>query len=372
MKKLVFYPFLLSLAACSNVDLEAQLPDNRPDYKTSTTINPLEIPPDLTQSSMDDTLVVPELSGVDNAQLSDYQKERTGTHQQAGQLTKTLANIHNSGDATWIELANTRPDNVFKDAKSFWTNNGLPLSRIDSNIGIMETDWLEANNNLPRTGISGMLMGLLNGLRDNGVRDKFRTRIDYDGKNTYVYMTHYGATEEAVDEQGKKIKNNKGQKIDPNYTWIASSRNAELEVEMLRRLNLYLQKSGKQSATAAPSQRTKRGTMQFLQLSDGTPALAIDSDFNQAWVMLGIAIDRAGYEISRQDRKNGTYQFAKITDKESGFIFSEVTRSITNYNIGVANNGKQSLAIVRSIDEKAPSVEAAQAILQKISKEIRF
>lgn len=373
MKKLSFFCLISLLFACSNNDILSQLPDNRPDYKQSRTVNPLEVPPDLTQSSVDDRLVVPELSGVNNAQLSAYQNERNGQNQSTTTLESALKNIRRNGDANWIELA-AKPDVVFKDAKNFWLNNGLPLTRVDSNIGIMETDWLATKANLPRSGISRLVAKVLSGLKDNGVRDKFRTRIDYDGKTTYVYMTHYGATEEEVTEQGTKVKgNNKGGNAKTShYAYLASSRNQELEVEMLRRLNLHLQKSGKQIKQAHAGKQSSKAQMQFTTLSDGTPTLVMQSNFNQAWILLGIAIDRAGYEISQQDRKNGTYRFAKITETKTGFIVKQTERSVENYTLGLADQGGRQLAVIRSHNKQPIQQAAARAILQKISQEIRF
>lgn len=374
MKKIISFSLIvLAITACSNADLQSQLPDNRPDYKQSRSINPLEIPPDLTQSSLDDSLVVPELSGVDSANLSDYHKERGGQSNQRA-LEAALKNIHRSGDATWIELSD-KPDVVFKNALNFWRSNGLPLKRVDKNIGILETDWLETQANLPRSGISRLLSAVVSGLKDTGTRDKFRTRIDYDGQKTYVYMTHYGATEEVITAQGKVKKHNGGggSRSTQHYAWLASSRNPELEAEMLRRLNLYLLRSGRLSNKPVVSSANKqKGSMKLTQLADGTPAIVMSADFNQAWSLLGIAIDRAGYELSGQNRKGGTYEFAKITDTESGFILKEVTRQIEAYRISLADQGKQQIAVMRSHNNQPITAAEAQKVLTIISKEIQF
>ncbi len=356
----------LLVTGCANSDLEGKLPDNRPSYKTSKVTNPLEIPPDLTQSSVDDVLAVPELSGVSNANLSTYQNERGVS---AGQnLATSLKNVHHSGDATWVEI-NASPDIVFDHAKSFWTHNGLTLSRVDKNIGIMETDWLEAQTDMPKTGIARLIATVVSPLTDTDMRDKFRTRIDYDGSKTFVYLTHYGASKEEVDLQGKVVKSSI-KKDDQNFAWVASSRNPELEVEMLRRLNLYLNTRGNQNVSATDSGKTS--TIKFTQLSDGTPALVMNTDFNKAWTLLGIAIDRAGYALDGQDRKNGQYSFAKITDKKVGLIIKKIERDIQHYTIGLADQGNQQIAVVRSHNKGAVSADEAKAILQKISQKITF
>ncbi|MGY0399307.1 MAG: outer membrane protein assembly factor BamC [Ostreibacterium sp.] len=369
MNKPIFFITTIALlvSACST-SLESRLPDNRPNYKQSRVVNSLEIPPDLTQLNIDDTLVVPELSAADKTDLSTYQRERNKASKKG--LADSLKNIYRSGDATWIEIAEN-PDKVFNLTKQFWDSNGLPLTRVDKKIGIMETDWLEANNGTPSTGIFGFLSGLMNTITDNGIRDKFRTRIDYDGKKSYVYLTHYGATEQEVNEVNQVVNSKLGSNSDSNnYAWIASSRNAELEVEMLRRLNLYLNRHGQQNTANKVAKQETR--MTFTQLSDGTPALIINGDFNQAWGLLGIAIDRAGYEINSQNRHKGSYNFAQITDKKVGLLIKEIERSVDTYTVGLADQGKRQIAVVRSHDQKPVSVAEAQTVLQKIAKEIQF
>lgn len=372
MKKLILTTIVgMTLTACTNDDILNAIPDNRPDYRTSSTINPLEVPPDLTQSSIDDSLKVAELSATSNASLADYSSERSADGRSANSLEKSLKNIQSSGDATWIEI-DAKPSETFENIKRFWLNNGLKLSRVDANIGIMETDWLQNKSDLPTSGISALLSRAVSGLVDDGVRDKFRTRVDYDGQRSYVYLTHYGASEKRIDESGRVIRsdNLKNKGID-DYTWVADSRNPELEVEMLRRLNLFLLKSGRQAAVT-PTAEKKQGNIRFAQLSDGTPALMIDASFNRSWLLLGIAIDRAGYNLIGQTRKNGLYSFEKVTERKTGFIIKKTERDIESYQIGLADQGDKQIAVVRRVNNQQPTVEQATAILQKISQEIQF
>ena len=60
----------LTVAAGCSTSFDTLLPDRRPDYRKSTVSQPLEIPPDLTASTIDDTLLVPELNPAGSAKLS--------------------------------------------------------------------------------------------------------------------------------------------------------------------------------------------------------------------------------------------------------------------------------------------------------------
>ncbi|PIE42443.1 MAG: hypothetical protein CSA47_01090 [Gammaproteobacteria bacterium] len=370
MKNNLHYLVLsILLTACSSGELASYIPDNRPNYKQSSMTNPLEIPPDLTQSSIDDGLMVGELSGTDSASLATYQNERSASSYQDRSLEANLKNIHSNGSATWIEIAD-KPDNVFNNAKKFWINNGLGLTRVDKNIGIMETDWLESKSSLPSSGISSIINRLISNLHDNGKRDKFRTRIDYDGEKSFVYLTHYGATEAEIKDFG----HGQGEGF---YEWKSSSRNPELEAEMLRRLNLYLVKSQRKAAIASASQggksKQQQSTVQLAQLNDGQPALVINnSDYNKGWILLGIAIDRAGYDLSEQNRQQGIYRFAKITETERGLLFKDKTKTIDDYTLGISDQGNQQIAIITAYNKQPISAPAAQVILQKIAENIQL
>lgn len=372
----IFYLVLVGgfLQACSSADLTDALPDNRPNYKQSRVTNSLEIPPDLTQSSLDDSLQVPELKGIDNATLATYQNERQSGSK--AQLAKTLKNIHSDGTSTWIEIS-APPDVVFANAKRFWQDNGLPLQRVDEALGIMETDWLEASNDMPAgSALGSLLSGLLNVVRDDGKRDKFRTRIDYDGTVTKVYLTHYGATEEQLNDLGKVKKSVGNDKDAVTYAWVADDRNPELEIEMLRRLNLYLHSRGKTTANTSETASTagqapaNSTAISFTHLSDGTPVLVIGGNFERAWTLTGIAIDRAGYDLTKQDRSNGTYHFNKVTTSKSGFIFKTSTQTTEAFTLGLSDQGDKQIVVVRSYNGKRPSSVEAKTVLQRLSKSI--
>ena len=67
----------LTVAAGCSTSFDTLLPDRRPDYRKSTVSQPLEIPPDLTASTIDDTLLVPELNPAGSASLSTYANLRS-------------------------------------------------------------------------------------------------------------------------------------------------------------------------------------------------------------------------------------------------------------------------------------------------------
>jgi outer membrane protein assembly factor BamC len=195
---------LTALTACST-RFDTLLPDRRPDYRQSKPAQRLEVPPDLTSSTIDDTLVVPEINPAGSASLSAYASERGG--QQQSQASKTEAvlppqpgvTLEQDGNQRWLRVV-APADQVWPKVREFWTSNGFALKRDDPTIGIMETDWVENRADIPQDGVRAILKKYLDILYSAPTRDRFRTRLERaaDGKSTEVYLTHSGVEEVAV------------------------------------------------------------------------------------------------------------------------------------------------------------------------------
>lgn len=368
MKKHVLPLICFVIAGCSNSELASFVPDNRPDYRQSRLLNSLEMPPNMVQNSVDDGLQVAELTGTENAQLSTYQTERSG--QQSQQLANSLKYIHHLGDVAWLE-SRLPPDHLFNEVVSFWKSQGLNLTRVDNKVGIIETDWLTPQNNLPKSGLSKWVSGVLGGVFESGVRDKYRVRIDYDGALSRVYLTHYGASEEVLNKQGKITKSKRNDNGTTDYAWVATQRDPNLETEMLRRLNLYLLKQNKAGTEIAQSTPAVKALPELIDLNANQLAIVIHESYAHAWILLGNAIDRSGYELEAQNKNRGLYQFALYEQSKSFGFFGKTQKNLkATYTLGLSDQGLQQLAVLTAIDGTNPDKQAARAVLERIMKNL--
>lgn len=357
----------LLLNGCQSNAISSVIPDRHLAYQKARTTNPLEIPPDIVKSNVD-RRILDASAGFSGQSLSQYQQATSAELVKKDQLAASLKHIHQRGDAAWIAI-DAKPEKVFADVKRFWLASGYPLTKVQPQLGMMETAWLKKSSGLPTSGIMRLLSPFIDGLVDKGIRDKYRSTIDYDGRYSYVYLTQYRASEEAFNRAGKKVRAS-GDDI-PDYIWIAGARDPADEIEMLRRLNVFLLKSQKPAAIASEA-KDQTGNMKLTQLRDGTPALQVNASFAETWLLLGIAIDRAGFEVSSQDRRNGTYRFAKITEKRTGFIIKARKRVIEHYALGIADQGDRQIIVVRSYNNGRPGAELSRSLLQQISQAIAF
>lgn len=376
----------IALSGCSK-SFDTLLPDRRPDYRQSTISQPLEIPPDLTSSTIDDTLAVPEISPSGSASLSVYAKERGGGLQpQAKQADAVLPpqpgiTLQQDGNQRWLVIA-APADQVWPKVREFWTSTGFALKRDDPTIGIMETDWVENRADIPEDGIRSVLKKYLDVMYSAPTRDKFRTRLERSAndRSTEVYLTHYGVEEVAVGGSGASTSS--------AYRWQRRPSSPELEAEMLNRLTAYLGASEKR----AEIQQAKGGATTpakpriRLVEESGESQLLISEDYSRAWRLVGLALDGSNYAVEEQNRSQGLYvveyrdpdQENQKAGDEGWFSKLAFWRSKpggpppgTRYRVRLAGQGTQTLVVVRDNNDQPDSSAGARQVLDVLQNTIQ-
>lgn len=375
---------LSALAACST-NFDTLLPDRRPDYRQSKVISKLEVPPDLTSSTIDDTLVVPEINPTGSASLSAYSSERGGAQQQQVRKAESVLpqqpgiTLEQDGNQRWLLIA-APPDQVWPKAREFWTSNGFALKRDDPTIGIMETDWVENRADIPQDGVRGLLKKYLDILYSAPTRDKFRTRLERtaDGKSTELYLSHSGVEEVAAGGASASATN--------TYIWQRRPPNPELEAEMLNRLTVYLGASEKRAEAQQARAGTTTGPRARLVEQGGESQLLINEDYSRAWRLVGLALDSSNYVVEEQNRGQGLYVVEyrdpeKENQKpgEEGFFSklafwrgkSNAPAPGTRYRVRLAGQSGQTVVVVRSASDQPDSSPGARQVLEALQKVIK-
>lgn len=375
---------LVAVAALSACTVNDILPDRRPDYKASKVENRLEVPPDLTASTIDDTLVVPEINPTGTATLSAYSSERNPG---SGQTTLSDAvlreppgmHIERSGDKRWLVL-NIAPDQAWPQIKEFWTSNGFLLQKEDPRIGIMETDWLENRADIPEGPIRDLLKRVVDFAYSAPTRDKFRVRLERSDAGTEVFLTHYGVQEVVTNEIGASS----GRRDTSNTAiWQPRPSDPELEAEMLNRLMVYLgaseQRAQTQIAQAEPT-RPAGPRARLAQGPQGQKGLVIEEEYGRAWRLVGLALDDTSFVVEDQNRAEGLYLVSYNDPLDDGSQKGLLSRLAfwkddpppkgVRYQIRLAGRGPETLVVVMDEQGQADSSQTAQVILESIAKVI--
>ena len=302
----------LLVAGCSGT-VDDVAPDRQPTYKSSRSAPPLEVPPDLTRTTVGDSLQVPNV----DATYSQYASDADSTRVRAA--TGILPEIENtrverSGDDRWL-VVSMRPEEAWPRIRDFWSEQGFVVETEKPDVGIMETNWAAKHIPLP----AGLVKRVLNEINDAlygvDVRDQFRTRIERGTETgtVEIYITHRGAEQMVVgDETPYARRGGLGERV-----WRPRPRDPGLEAEMLSRLMLHLGADHERASGFAAAETVPEPRARLLGAGDDATAVALGEDFSRAWRRTGLALDRAGFTVEDRDRSRGLF-FVRYRDPEAG------------------------------------------------------
>ena len=339
------------------------LEGDRIDYKSNGKAPSLEVPPDLTALSRDTRYAVPGSAVT----ASGYSSGQSSPSQPTAASAVSDVRIERAGNQRWLTIA--RPaEQLWGPMRDFWQESGFLLTIDQQNLGILETDWAENRAKLPQDFIRNTIGKVFEGLYSTGERDKFRTRLERNGDNTEIYISHRGMVE--------KVTGGGTTSTQTGTIWEPRAADPELEAEFLRRLMVKLGVSQEQSkaliATGA-SKPTARVTT-----ANGAPVVQMDEGFDRAWRRIGLALDRTGFTVEDRDRAQGFYfvRYVEPTDgKEPGLLSKLFGNSKDTaplkYRIAVKSAGELTTVSVLN-PAGAPETSAnAQRIVKVIADDLK-
>ena len=307
-------PLFLVLYGCDSIPFVDQV--TQPDYKAIGRSRPLEVPPDLTSATTNDTYAIPG-----STSYSDY---KNGQQQDNGQ-SKILPNpegmkIVKAGAQKWL-VVNATPEKIWPVIRDFWLDMGFAVKKESPETGVMETEWIaQADLKIDtKKGVLDSFDDWIDKLGGSATKKKFRTRLDrgLQEGTTEIYMTHRGV--EVVDDGKEKVRTVYGEietgykKEDKNKASVNSDAlDNELDAELLRRLMVKLGVADKRAKEIiATPVNQKRAEIK--KEADGSASLEIQDPFDRAWRRVGLALDVIGFVIEDKDRSSGIY-FVKYAD----------------------------------------------------------
>ncbi len=285
----------LLFACSSNYDRE---------YKDSTSLPPLDVPPDLTEPDWNQRMAIPSRGGDKVSALETNQREISGTQQTPVVNSETMVlpefqdvKVLRDGNVRWLEMK-ASGEALWPELRAFWKEQNISLSKDEPALGLMETEWHEERGGLPKYGLQGLLSRVSDYIKDSGVRDRYHVRLERVANGvTNVYITVQRA--ELIGDMAAE---------DPSLGWQLVPPNPELEANILTKLMVFLG-STKAEAEKQVAAETNLTTATVLASEDGVPVLKIKDTFNSVWRRTGVALDRAGLYVEQQNRAEGIYYF---------------------------------------------------------------
>ncbi len=304
----VFGVTAIGVVGCSSLSsaVEEVLPDRKVEYKNAKqSENNLEIPPDLSSSSIRDEYSMPgagsgyaTYSGFLNRGNTDGGSTRAGSANVLVQIDNI--DVKRSGDQRWL-VVRARPDDIWSKAMGFWQEHGILLTEQDPAVGVMVTDWIENRADIKSDFITNAVRKLFDSAYSSATRDQYRVRLERGDEEGTVelFLTHRGMQEEVVTGAT-------GVKSD-RTVWVPRATDHELEAEMLRRLMVYMGVADDRASRSLARKDTAVKNRSQLSRGRDQVALKLNEPLTRAWRLTGVALDRVGFAVEDRDRDKGIY-----------------------------------------------------------------
>jgi len=364
------------LSACDTFSsVDDTFSGRKVDYKKqSRDVEPLEIPPDLTTTTRDEMMVVPDINtGEGSATFKDYSKERQSNVVAMDRVLPKQENIElirEGDDVRHLVITGTK-EQTWEKMREFWLNSGMLIKRENPSTGILETEWAENRADIPQDFVRSALSYVLESFYSAGTRDKYRVRIEesVEPGKVDLFLTHYGMEEVIEDETtGRTI-------------WKPRPRDPELEAEMLGRMMVYMGvEDQKAKALLARSGVKKVDKAIISRNAQGNSRLVVKETFPRAWRRTGVALDRINFVVEDRNRDDGVYfvQYVDPLAEEQGGMFSGLkfwqdkpAVDKSKYRIKLFARGDDTVIIVLDANGQPDSSKTSYRILNLLQEQLK-
>lgn len=384
----VYAPFVLALSSCGEGNIQDNLEDTFTGgdtvYQSSQTLPPLEIPPDLSSS----TIQPDNLSSTGGTSLSTTFSEYSVVDQDAASIRSggvlpqiDGVRIERSGNERWL-VVKASPSEVWPKIRDFWLESGFVFVYENPTTGIMETDWAEQSLGVKPGFFGKLFTKIRDKLYGPAIRDKYRVRLErgvWPG-TTEIYVSHRG-----VEQVSQSLTQPKAGESDVQYVWQPRPSDPGLESEMLARMMIAFgvqQESARQVVASAPEPQLRA---QVVRDGNGAAALALRDNFSRAWRRTGLALDRVGFTVEDRDRSQGLYYVRyvdpqKVGEEEEAGFFSklkfwgdgEASEDDSNeYLISLIAEGSDTQVVVLDKEGNRDASSTADRILSLLHEQLK-
>ena len=273
--------FLVSCSKVTDPVKEIGLGSRDINYQADEKVDSLIIPPDLTQPNALQA-------------LTEVEKLADNT-----QVVKRVQNIEIKRDKyrRWL-LVDLPPEEVWTLSKEFFRSYGFNIETENQKIGLLETDYLEIETQVPDKSLGAIRAALSKALKTQyglPIADKYRIRIEPidNPMKSEVYLT--------LSSIGEVVSG-------ATRVWQPREKDVELETEMLLKLMVFLGNDRSDAVSKIQSNTNENSVDVVVELSEtGYAALMFPFDKKESWKLLGWALDELSIDIEDRDQIEGSY-----------------------------------------------------------------
>lgn len=312
---------------------------NKVDYKSDSKSKEvsLAVPPNFLDEASDQRSLPPQGGEASLSGLKQVQK--AAPSENAVMPPVQGMHIQRDGTESWLVIDNRSPDQVWPRIRRFWQEQGFLLVVDQRDKHVLETDWNETRPQINQGLIRNTLSKAMGNSYVAAERNKFRTRLEAaPNGGTYVFISQKGMREALDGVNNDTTK------------WEAKPNDPALELEYLKRLMAGLaladargdtagpvaadiapepasaaaaSKPGKANADAAAVAARNAAVSAQAQAPQSATSgqytsteITLNESYDQAWVRVGMALDRSNFTVADSDRHAGVYVLNYVDPKD--------------------------------------------------------
>lgn len=270
---------------------EGYFRDRGDDYLHADVIDPMVLPPGVTEASVQQLYMIPNIQNNEVDISGAFVVPRPQPLSDNAFTDKVK--IQKLGDRSWI-LVSASPAAVWPQVRSFLSRNNLEVVYTDATTGIIETGWLRFQE-------------------DEAHKDKYRLQIEQGVQpdSTEIHVRHVSV--------GRDVPGS-GQ-----VNWPEQSANKERESWMMDELaaTIASDASGSQAASLL-AQTIGLSDKVTVSTAGEEPVLQLGLEYSRAWATVGYALQKDGFKLWETDDAVGiyyiNYQPETGEEEEPGFF----------------------------------------------------
>lgn len=319
--------FSLFISGCFSEEVKETIKENRMqlgnvkiNYYSDKSVTSLEVPPDLTAPSYENSFRLSEYINYDPAYV-DLGGKKVEVKDSSDSTEKVLPNYTNivvkkSGTRRWLEV-DKNTDLVWNLSRQFLKDQGFVIKKSNKKIGIMETDYLENKPEIPPKSM-GLMRQMFSQMGNVSYTlpsvDKYTIRVEPldSGNKSEVHLSVSSMAEVAAKLAGEK-----------STLWQSKERDSALENEMLYMLMVFL--GGDAAKAREKVINAKEDGKVYVELQDGLNGFAklvFKLNFIDTWDNMSWAITNLNVDLEDKDLKEKTFYINTANELEKGFISS--------------------------------------------------
>jgi len=271
-------------------------------YQADERVDSLIIPPNLTEP--DSQAALNEVEEINDKNVT----------------VKKVSNVELKRDnyRRWL-LVDLSLSDTWSVSKDFLRSYGFKIEKENKKIGLLETNYLEIETNVPDKSLGRIRAALSKALKTQyglPIADKYRIRIEPTNNpvQSEVYLT--------LSSIGEVVSGS-------TRVWQPREKDVELETEMLLRLMVFLGDDRSDAINKINSITDSSVSDVIVEPSEsGYATLIFPFDKQRSWKMLGWALDELDVEIDDRDQVERSYSI-NVTPDKSFFSKLLATAKIT-------------------------------------------